>query len=174
MKVSITLLLIACPATLIPQSPPSATPAVMRWLQGLDARKEGLDRMRRKLKALANGPNGNTPGAVPRAIACPVALESALVTALTEGHLTKGGQEEFHLIVRGQREQEYLDVSYSYSRGGALRLTGILKLPTGWSVGFQPGEANFSKFLVVTDDSTGCIFEFDSADPFASKAVAQQ
>ncbi len=174
MRVSIALLFSAFPSGLISQSPPSATPAVMKWLQGLDARKDGLDRMRGKLKALANGPDGNAPGAVPRSIACPLALESALVVALTDGHLTKGGEEEFHPIFHGQREREYLDVSYSYNQRGALRMTGVLKLPTDWSVGFQPGETNFDKFLVVTDEPIGCIFEFNSADPFASKGIAQQ
>jgi hypothetical protein len=51
MKVSIALLFSAFPSGLISQSPPSATPAVMKWLQGLDAHKDGLDRMRGKLKA---------------------------------------------------------------------------------------------------------------------------
>jgi hypothetical protein len=51
-------------------------------------------------------------------------------------------------------------------------MTGINKLPTGWQIGFQSGEANINKFLVVTGDT--CIFEFDTANPFASKAIAQQ
>jgi len=61
---------------------------------------------------------------------------------------------------------------YSYNQRGALLMTGINKLPTGWQIGFQSGEANINKFLVVTGDT--CIFEFDTANPFASKAIAQQ
>jgi len=92
MKASVALLLIACAGSLISQSSPSATPAVIKWLQGLDARKEGFDRMRGKLKALANGPNGNTRGEAPRAISCSVTLGSALVVALTHGHIIKDGK----------------------------------------------------------------------------------
>ena len=167
------LLLIACHGELRSQPTQPPTPAVRKWIQGLDARKEGFERLRARLKSFANGLNGNIPGAVPRSIGCPVALESALVVALTDAHVTEGGKEEFHLIIHGEREEEYLDVSYSYNQRGALLLTGIHKLPTGWQVGFQSGEVNVNKFIVVTGDTMGCIFEFDSADPFASKAVDQ-
>lgn len=174
MSVRIALLLVALPINLSSQSPPAATPAVTKWLAGLDSRKEGLERLRAKLKHLAEGPNGNMPGGVPRAIGCPLALESALVVALTHGHLTKSDTEEFHLIIHAANESEYLDVAYSYNRRGALVTTGIIKIPSEWIVGFQPDEADLGKFLVATDDRTGCTFQFDSVDPFRGKALAQR
>jgi hypothetical protein len=156
------------------QAPPPSTPAIRMWIQGLAAHKESYDRLMAKLKSSAAGPLGDTPGAVPRSIGCPVALESALAVALTDAHFTNDSNEDFHLVFHGTTEKEYLDVSYTYNRRGALVMTAIHRLPTGWTVGFQSGEASLNKFMLVTDDATGCIFEFDSTDPFASKAVAQQ
>jgi hypothetical protein len=175
MRVSIlAIFIVACSSNVRSQPFPAATPAVKKWIIGLDARKNGFDRLRAQLKVFANSPNGNTPGAVPLSIGCPIALESALVDALMDAHVKEGDKEEFHLIIHGQRDGEYLDVSYSYNQRGALLMTAIGKLPTGWIVGFQSGEANVNKFLIVSDDLAGCIFEFDSSDPFASKGLSKQ
>jgi hypothetical protein len=170
----VTLLLIACPGHLCSQSPPPDTTAVRKWIEGLDIRRDAFERLSSRLKSFANGPNGSTPGAVPASIGCPVALESALVVALTDAHVTDSGKEYFHLIIHGQREGEVLDLAYSYNQRGTLLLTAILKLPTNWQVGLRPGEANANKFIVVTDGPKGCIFGFDSADPFASKAISKE
>jgi hypothetical protein len=102
---TIALLLIAWHGDLYSQTPQTATPAVKKWLEGLDARKDGLDSLMAKLKAFANGPNGGTPGAVPRSIGCPVALESALVAALTDAHIIDAGTKSSILsfTARGRR-----------------------------------------------------------------------
>ena len=103
-----------------------------------------------------------------------MALESALVLALTQAHFTTAdNNEDFHLIINGSRE-DYLDVSYTYNKRGALVITVIHKLPIGWAVGFQAGEVNVNKFIISGDDKRGCIYELDAADPFASKAIAFQ
>jgi hypothetical protein len=170
----LAIFIIAYSSSVHSQPTPALTPAVKKWIDGLDARKNGLDRLRAQLKAFADGPNGNSPGAVPLSIGCPIALESALVVALTDAHIVNGGKEEFHLVIHGQRDREYLDVSYAYSQRGGLLMAAINKLPTNWQVGFQSGETNVNKFIVVSDDPAGCVFEFDSSDPFASKGLSKQ
>ena len=158
---------------LVAQSGKVQTPAAKKWRQGLDARKDTIDRLMQRLKSAAEGADSNKPGAVPRPIACAVALETALGEAVIDAHFTSGANEDFHLIFNAPNKQ-YLDVSYTYNQRGFLLLTGIHKLPDRWRVGFQTGEANANKFLVLTDDKTGCIYEFDSSDPFASRAVAAE
>lgn len=156
------------------QPQPDSTPAARRWMQGLEARKDKLDRLMGKLKQGAEGSDSKTAGGVPRSLGCPVALESALMVALTDGHVVDGKNEEFHLIIKAKREKEYLDVGYVYNLKGTLVGTAISRLPAGWSVGFQPGELSVNKFMIVADPEPGCIFEFDSTDPFASKTVASE
>lgn len=168
------VLTVTCFANVQAQKAPASTAAARKWIQGLDARKEKFDRLLAELKKNAEGPNANVPGAVPRSLACPAALEGALVAALTDGHFTNGTNEEFHLIFNAPGKGQYLDVSYTYNQRGGLFLTGVHKLPDGWRVGIQPGEINANKFIVLTDDSTGCIFEFGAADPFASRAMAAE
>jgi|HubBroStandDraft_1064217.scaffolds.fasta_scaffold37191_3 hypothetical protein len=171
MSVRFVLILVVY-APLFAQAPPKPTPAVQRWLHGLEARKDVFARLEAKVKKMSVGPSGNA--AVSPSLFCPVALESALAVALTDGHF-KGADdnEDFHLIFHGQGK-DYLDLSYSYNKRGALLMAAIHKLPAEWAVGFQPGEVNINKLIITTDDKTGCIFEFDSTDPFASKAVASQ
>lgn len=172
MCVRVLAILIVC-GTIYAQAPLTLTPAVHKWIQGLNARKDGFERLQAKLKNETKGPRGNTPGAVPPSIGCPVALESALAVALTDAHFTGAdNNEDFHVIIRGPSEKDYLDLSYTYDKRGILVMTAIHKLPVGWAVGFQPGEANSNKFIISSNDKTGCIFEFDSADPFDSKAFA--
>lgn len=176
-KIVLALLLTAsCSITVEAQKAQPTTQAAQKWIRGLDARKEKFERLISKLKKGAEGPGANVPGAVPRALACPSALEMALVSALTDAHFANGTKEDFHLIFNAPGKnapgkEQYLDVSYTYNQRGALLLTGIHKLPDGWRVAIQPGEINAGKFIVLTDDATGCIFEFDSADPFASRAT---
>ena len=165
---------IACGA-LYAQAPLTLTPAVHKWIVGLNARKDSFERLQAKLKIEAKGPGGNIPGAVPPSVRCPVALDAALTVALTDGHFTSSdNDEDFHIVIRESSEKEYLDLSYTYDKRGALVMTAIHKLPGGWAVGFQPGDANSNKFIISNTDKLGCIFEFDSADPFDSKAVAYQ
>lgn len=171
---AVALLLMLSPGPALSQHSPQATPAVKRWIDGLNSRKEGRDQLRAKLKLFANGPDGNSPGVVPPALGCPLALEAALVDALAEAHVTENGIDEFHLIINGRLDGEYLDVSYRYDRRSQLTLTGIQKLPINWKIAFQPGEASINKFIIVTDEPKGCIFEFDSADPFLSKAISKE
>jgi hypothetical protein len=175
MKIVLALLLtLSCSISVGVQKAPPSTQAAQNWLRGLDARKEKLERLLAKVKKGAEGPGSTVPGAVPRALGCPTALEAALVSALTDAHFANGKNEDFHLIFNAPDKEQYLDVSYTYNQRGALLLTGVHKLPEGWRVGIQPGEINAGKFIVLTDDATGCIFEFDSADPFASRATAAE
>jgi hypothetical protein len=78
------------------------------------------------------------------------------------------------LLFSAPGEKQYLDIAYTYNERGELLLAGIHKLPAGWTVGVQPGEITAGKFIVVTDDSTACVYEFDAADPFASRATVAQ
>lgn len=175
MKIVLALLLtVSCSITVEAQKAQPSTQAAKKWLRGLDARKEKFERMLSKLKKGAEGPGANVPGAVPRTLACPTALEAALVSALTDAHFANETNEDFHLVFNAPGKEQYLDISYTYNQRGALLLTGIHKLPDGWRVAIQPGEINAGKFIVLTDDATRCIFEFDSADPFASRATAAE
>jgi hypothetical protein len=154
------------------ETAPADTPAARRWLQALQARRDKFDRLIANVERLAVSDGKQSK--VPPALGCPIALESALVIALTETHFMRGSNEEFHLLIHGEREKEYLDISYTYNQTGARVVTAINKLPTGWTVGFSPGELNANNFIVLSDREPSCIFEFDSADPFASKAVVSQ
>jgi hypothetical protein len=156
------------------QSDPSLTPAARKWREGPEARKANLLKLRAKLKEFTDRPESKSAGRVPPALSCPVALETSLLIAALEGHESADEGEEFHLIVRVRNENQYLDVLYAYNQRRALLGTGVARLQAEGVVGFQPGEAHFNKFIVTTDKEFGCIFEFDSADPFASKAVASQ
>ena len=173
MKIALALLLtLSCSISAQGQKAPASTQAAKSWLRGLNARKAKFERLLAKLKSGAEG--GSNAGAVPRILFCPTALETALMSALTDAHFANGKNEDFHLIFRAPGKEQYLDVSYMYNQRGALLLTGIHKLPDGWRVGIQPGESNAGKFIVLTDDATGCVFQFDSADPFESLATAAE
>lgn len=160
--------------SLAAQSDLTLTPAARRWREGLEARKGKLLKLRERLKQFADHPETNSAGRVPPVLNCPVVLETALVVAAFAGHESADAGEEFHIIIRARREKEYLDVAYAYNQRGALLGTAVARLPAEWVVGFQPGEAHFNKFMITTDKEFGCIFDLDSADPFASKAVASQ
>lgn len=135
------------------------------------ARLATVERLEGQVKKQADGPEGRNPGAVPRSIFCPLALESALIVAVKEAH-TDGanGSEEFHLVFNSSGK-EALDVVYVYDKQGALVITLLRSLPPGWRMAFQPGADNAFKFIVSSDETTGCLFQFDSANPFASQAV---
>lgn len=169
---SIVPVAIAWLAILYAQAAPDSTPAAQKWRQGIEARKNRLLRLRAKLKEFAE--ESSSDASAPTPLKCSVALETALIVALTDGHVIDEKTEEFHVFIRARREKEYLDVGYIYNRRGALVGTAVARLPAEWVVGLQPGEANANKLIVTTDKEFGCIFEFNSADPFASKAVASQ
>jgi len=103
-----------------------------------------------------------------------MALEAALVAALTDAHFASGQNEDFHLLFNAPGKAQYLDVSYTYNQRGTLLFTGIHKLPDRWRVAIQPGEITAGKFIVVTDESTGCVYEFDTANPFVSRATVDE
>lgn len=155
------------------QKAPPSTEAAKKWLHGLDLRRPNFERLLADLKSGALGPKANVPGGTPRSLACPVALEGALVSALTDAHFMNGSSEDFHLVFKATKTQ-MLDVSYTYDSRGTLLMTGIHRLPDGWAVGMQPGEITAGRFIVTTDDTRGCIFLFDFADPFASKAIVAE
>jgi hypothetical protein len=84
-----------------------------------------------------------------------------------------GSNEDFHLVFAARGEQ-LLDVSYTYDNRGTLLMTAIHTLPAGWAVGMQQTDINAGRFIVTTDDETGCIFQFNYANPFGSKAIAAE
>ena len=152
------------------QTAPATTPAARAWLQNLEARKERFDQITVTLKKITEAQGSSAR--ISRSLFCPLAFESALTAALTSAHFVNAKNEDFHLIFNAPGKQNYLDVSYTYNEHGVLVVTSIRRLPDGWSIGLQPGGAG--RFIVITDDATGCLYEFDSRDPFASQAFAAQ
>lgn len=162
---------IAAPAAVV-QNAPSTTPAVRHWLERIEVRREKAEALQFRLEKLAQTQGSNSQ--VPRSIFCPLALEAALIEAGTRAHFVSGTNEEFHLLFSAPGKEQYLDVVYTYNQQGALLLTSIHKLPNDWRVAIQPGDVTEGKFLVLTDRSTQCTFEFDTADPFVSRATASE
>jgi hypothetical protein len=159
---------------LLGQSKLQITPAVSKWMQGLEAHKQRLDDLVTKLKRGSEGPAAEK--SVPLSLGCPVALEAALAVALTDAHLTNpNGDEDFHLVFNGDQKGEALDVLYRYSKRGALTMTLIVHIPKDWQIAFRPGEANLNQFVVIGGPAgRECAFQLNSEDPFDSRAVANQ
>jgi hypothetical protein len=156
------------------QSKLQITPAVTKWLQGLETHKQRLDDVMARLKRQKDGPNSSK--LVPLSLGCPVALESALAVALTDAHLTNPkGDEDFHLVFNSDQKDEPLDVLYRYNKRGALTMTIISRIPKDWQIAFQPGEANLNQFVVIGGPAgRQCAFQLNSQDPFDSRAVSNQ
>jgi hypothetical protein len=112
----------------------------------------------------------------PKDAVCERTLATAYILHMTKPDLVHktGDKADFYHVVLGPSDGKekpgvVFDLAYVYDRkNGELVGARVTRLPDKWVLAFA--EAN----KIIVSDPTGCIYELDTKNPFAAKAIARK